>query len=145
MPSPPANVIATNAMRTTVTSIPSCLAMPAQTPPATPLARSRRRADPLRCSGVVTGSVISVAPIESGRKQRGATDEGGDRRERREVQVQRAVRVEQQNDPEGGEQQAGDQDREGWSPARFFVGGRFSHRRPRYHSSFRRRPVARSE
>src|SRR5262245_62623528 len=94
MPTPPAAVATTKAIRTSDTSTPNRLAMPAATPLIQPSSRSRRRT-PAEASDVVTPR-SSRARHTRGHQNR--PDGGaGQRDESAEPQVQRAAGVEQED------------------------------------------------
>src|SRR3954451_14819796 len=99
-----------NRMRISRTSRPVCFAMPVHTPATTPLARSRRSVLMSRWWAVATRTILSTAAGESGREQRAPGDEGGDRCERRELQVDVAAGIEQQEHTEERNQATRDED-----------------------------------
>src|SRR5262245_17686891 len=94
MPTPPAAVATTKAIRTSDTSTPNRLAMPAATPAIQPSSRSRRRT-PAEASDVVTRR-SSRARHPRGHQNR--PDGGaGERHEPAEPEVQRLGGVEQED------------------------------------------------
>src|ERR687887_1611190 len=124
MPQPPASAAATNARRTISGSMPTRLAIPAQTPPSSARSLSRRRrwgrdgggAGERTASGrsgvTVTPSMFSPRRARAGQAER-EQDRAAEREQQRpqgaEVQLEHVEEVEQQDDADGRDDEAADE------------------------------------